>query len=384
MSSRRKILFIIPSLRGGGAERTLINLLQRIEAEQYEIDLLVISKIGPYVNQVPDYVEVNYLFKNDFIARICGLLHRCFDISYILERKMKSLDKTYDVGISFLDTNFTDMLFYTERIRKRIAFVHSSYRTHENYERFYSRENYNKKLRKNRYSRLDAIYFVSEDSMEEFTEVLGEYPNMGVVYNLMDREAVKRKSRESFQLKRKEVFSFSAAGSLMKVKGFDRLIRAAAIARDEGYKFVIHLAGTGPEEQNLKRLIRENNLGETVYLYGFLSNPYPLMKQSDVFVMSSISEALPTVLCEAMILGVPTLVTNCSGCRGLVDRGEYGLMAELDDQDLSEKMMQYMDRPGLLDHFRKKSLERAELFEDERILEIYYDIFDGNLPEHTG
>lgn len=371
----------MPSLRGGGAERTLINLLKKIDPDRYEIDLLVVSKLGPYVNEVPDFVEATYLFKNDITARVFGYLHRRFDISGFLKWKMKRVKKTYDVGISFLDTNFTDMLFYTDKIEKRIAFIHSSYRTHENYERFYGREEYNRKLREDRYSRLDALYFVSDDAMEEFVDVLGEYPNMGVVYNLMDREAVIRKSESPFELKSNGIFSFSAAGSLMEVKGFDRLIRAAAIARDEGFEFAVHLAGAGPEEESLKKLIREHNLGETVYMYGFLSNPYPLMKKSDVFVMSSISEALPTVLCEAMILGVPALVTNCSGCRGLVDRGEYGLMAEQEDRDLAEKMMQYMDRPELLHHYRRKSLERAELFDDDKVLQTYYKIFDGKEPE---
>jgi len=82
-----------------------------------------------------------------------------------------------------------------------------------------------------------------------------------------------------------------------------------------------------------------------------------------------------------MILGVPTLVTNCSGCRGLVEEGKYGLMAEQDDQDLAEKMMKLMDDPQLLKHYRKKSLQRSELFDDERILQAYYDIFDGKVPE---
>jgi glycosyltransferase involved in cell wall biosynthesis len=124
-------------------------------------------------------------------------------------------------------------------------------------------------------------------------------------------------------------------------------------------------------------MIHDLGLKNEIILHGFLSNPYPMMKNSDVFVMSSESEALPTVLCEAMILGLPSLVTNCSGCRGLVDGGEYGMMAEMDDHDLAEKMIQYIENPELLEHYHKKSLERAELFDDERILQAYYDIFDG-------
>ncbi|MFU8862184.1 MAG: glycosyltransferase, partial [Cyclonatronaceae bacterium] len=137
---------------------------------------------------------------------------------------------------------------------------------------------------------------------------------------------------------------------------------------DRGYDFILELIGSGPEEQNLKNLARKFNLENHIRFHGFLSNPYPVMKNSDVFVMSSVSEALPTVLCEAMILGLPTLVTNCSGCRGLVDNGEYGLMAEQDDHDLAEKMIMYLENPELLQQYRVKSLERAELFDDERVL----------------
>jgi len=94
--------------------------------------------------------------------------------------------------------------------------------------------------------------------------------------------------------------------------------------------------------------------------------------------MSSVSEALPTVLCEAMILGKPTLVTNCSGCRELVDHGIFGIMAEQDDNDLAEKMIQYLSIPEFIDYYHKKSLERALLFDDSQILAEYYRILNLN------
>jgi glycosyltransferase involved in cell wall biosynthesis len=228
----------------------------------------------------------------------------------------------------------------------------------------------------NRYSKLDGIYFVSHDSMEDFIELFGEYPEMGVVHNMIDRESVVRKSGHDSDLTEDDTFTFMAAGSLVPIKGFDRLIRAAAIVRDSGYQFKVQIAGSGPEEKHLKQLIHDLDLEEIVKLHGFVKNPYPLMKSSDVFVMSSVSEALPTVLCEAMILGVPALVTNCSGCRGLAENGEYGLMADQDDQDYADKMMLLMDDSQLREHYAKKSLERAELFDDERILQNYYNIFD--------
>jgi len=185
-----------------------------------------------------------------------------------------------------------------------------------------------------------------------------------------------RKSLEPPGFKSESGFIFSAIGSLLPVKGFDRLIRAAKIAFDQGYQFELHIAGDGPEKKSLEKLIRQSGLKDIVTLHGFLDNPYPLLKLSDVFVMSSVSEALPTVLCEAMILEKPSLVTNCSGCRGLVESGEYGLMAEQDDNDLAQKMMLYMDSPELLSYYSKKSAERSKLFNDSEILKSYYKIFD--------
>ncbi|PKD43252.1 glycosyltransferase [Rhodohalobacter barkolensis] len=379
MAGKRNILILMPSLRAGGAERTLINLLHKIDSNRFNVDLFVVSKKGPYIKDIPDYVNTTFFFKNDFIARVFGFIHRQYSIDWFFKRKMQAIEKSYDVGISYLDANFTDLLFYSENIEKRVAFIHSSYKTHDNYDRFYSKESYNRKLRKNRYSMLDAIYFVSEDAMEEFIEVFGKYPKMDVIYNMVDRESIISKSKINDGEETEGSFRFSAVGSLMEVKGFDRLIRAAGILKDEGYRFTIELAGTGEEETNIRRLIKSLKLEDTVILHGFLPNPYPLIKKSDVFVMSSISEALPTVLCEAMILGVPTVVTNCSGCRGLVNSGEYGLMAEQDDADLAEKMKQYLENPHLLEHYRKKSIERSKLFDDERVLNSYHEIFEGNI-----
>ena len=124
------------------------------------------------------------------------------------------------------------------------------------------------------------------------------------------------------------------------------------------------------EENKLKKLIAKFNLSEQIHMLGFIKNPYPYIALSDAFVMPSLSEALPTALCEAMILKKPVIVTDCSGCREIVNNGEFGLIAEQNDSDLAEKMMMLMNDKGLLNHFKIKSMERSSLFNDEKILKI--------------
>ena len=377
MSQKRNILFLIPSLRGGGAERTLINLLKKLDYERFDVDLIVVSKTGPYVQEVPSDVNTTYFFKNNFIVRCLAYLHREYGIDWFFKKKMEKSTEEYYVGISFIDSNFTDLLFLKENLKRRVAIIHSSYLTHDNYERFYKHADFRNKLNSKRYSNLDGIYFVSHESKDEFLELFDEQPNMGVIPNLIDREAILAKSNIKYKHKRFEMFTFCAVGSLIPIKGFDRLIRAAKIVCDRGHQFKIQIAGDGTEEHNLKNLVDSLDLNDSIIFNGFLKNPYPFMKNSDAFIMSSVSEALPTVLCEAMILGLPCIVTNCSGCRGLVNSGEYGLMAEQDDEDLANNMISFLNDPVLLKNFRKQALKRSEIFDDENVLQKYYAIFDG-------
>lgn len=374
----KKILFLMPSMVGGGAERTLINLLSKMDYNRYHVDLLVVSNNGVYLNQVPRQVEILGLFKNDFLVRVLAFLQKKYGLQllykYVIKKKVK---KKYDVGISFLDGNFTDLLFLIQGLNKRITWVHSSYKTYRNFAKFYENEKYRNKLMVKRYGKLDAIYFVSNDAMAEFIQIFGTYPKMEVIYNLINEKQIQSKAAQfSAQANSFKGFTFLALGSLLPVKGFDRLIRASAIVKNKGFDFSVKIVGEGPERQNLQKLIAEFNLEGNVELLGFNNNPYPLLKRATVFVMTSVSEALPTALCEAMILKKPVIVTNCSGCRELVDKGNYGLMAEQSDTDLAQKMTQLLSDPSLISFYEEKSLKRSELFNDDFVLNKYYQVFD--------
>jgi len=78
-----------------------------------------------------------------------------------------------------------------------------------------------------------------------------------------------------------------------------------------------------------------------------------------------------------MVIGKPVLVTNCSGCREIVANGEFGLVADQDDIDLANKMIEYLSNSDIVDRYRKKSIERSVIFDDNRIMSEYYKIFDA-------
>lgn len=374
---KRRILFLIPSLAGGGAERTLINLLHKIDLDQYSVDLVTVLGKGPYMNQVPEGVKLITLFRNEMTVRVLAYLQKKFGFDWLFKSAMqREVKGAYDISICFLDSNFTDLLFFVKDAGKRYSWVHSSYKSYKNFYKFYQNEQYRNKLIRNRYGKLDGIFFVSDDARQEFIEVFGRFPNMEVVYNMIDREMVLRKAEEPVQLDL-SAFNFVTVGSLFPVKGYDRLIRAAKRLKDKGHQFKVHILGKGMEEMNLKALSAELGLNDTIVFHGFTSNPYPYMKAGNAFVMSSVSEALPTVLCEAMILGKPVVVTNCSGCRELVDQERYGLMAEQDDASLASKMEQYLLDRELLEKNAVQAAHRSAVFDTNKVMQKYYEIFNN-------
>ena len=93
------------------------------------------------------------------------------------------------------------------------------------------------------------------------------------------------------------------------------------------------------------------------------------MAQTDVFMMTSISEAMPMALCEAMLLGKPTLVTNCSGCREVVGYGIFGMMVEQNPKSIANGMEKYILDKTYLTNYTAKSKDRAVVFSDKAILE---------------
>lgn len=377
MKFKKNILFLIPSLVGGGAERTLINLLNKIDYKNYNVDLLVVCNKGEYITQIPKEVNKISLFNNDFFVRILAYLQKKTGFTFFFKMILnKKITKKYDVSISFLDSNFTDLLFFLKDSGKKYCIVHSSYVTYNNFAKFYKNEKYRNKLIRERYNNLNGIFFVSHDAMNEFINTFGNFPKMEILYNIVDAESVKKKSL-IFQLPKLKVFNFVALGSLLPVKGFDKLIEAAKVLVEQEFDFKITIAGSGPEEKKLKNLIQEKKLEKHIELIGFQPNPYPYLLNSDVFVMSSISEALPTVLIEAMILKKPVLVTNCSGCREIVENGKFGLLAEQNVNDIAEKMIQYISNPKLLNYYSKQSFERSKIFDEEIILNKFYSLFDN-------
>lgn len=361
---------------GGGAERVLINLLKKFDYKEYTVDLLVGINKGIYFDEVPSNVKTKFLFQSQFFERLLGFLFRTLGLRFLVKILVNNkITSTYDAGISFIDSHYTDyLLCLGTKLKKKIAWVHASYGSYDNYSRFY-KGRYKERLIKLRYKKLDRIVFVSNDSRGEFMQIFGQSYNTDVIYNIIDVEGVKSKANEiegvNIGINKIHIISL---GSLLPVKAFDRLILAADMLKDDGLNFIISILGTGYLLKELTLLITSLGVESYVEFLGYKSNPYPFLKSSDIFIMTSKSEALPTALCEAMVLGKPCIVTNCSGCRELVGNGEYGLMVDQNVYSIYQGLRELIVNHDKREYFAARSTERALIFNDQIVLNKIYSI----------
>lgn len=368
-----KILFIMPSMNVGGAEKALLNLLKLFDPNSFELELIVLKKGGKFLQGVPKFVSVQALYSNNISEKISRYFCVKFGINYFVNRKAKAIKGFYDCMISFQDGLTTDYaLASSAQFKKTITVVQSSYISYSNKSK-YRKGRYLERI-KERYNAIDKIVIVSKDSAKEFQKLFGHSEKIVVINNPIDSEGVLRSSISKFNEKKsKSKRYFCALGSLLPVKGFERLIEATYRLKSKGYDFELLIMGQGVLYEKLQKLISSLGLEMNVFLTGYIENPYPYIKQSDVFVVSSFSEGWPTVVCESLVLGKAILSTNITGSREVLEYGKYGMLVD-DNVDGLVKGMELFMNQNTLYKYTELAVERGKMLNDIRIYDSYKKI----------
>ena len=343
---RKKIFILIPSLSVGGAERVLVNLLKKIDVSRFDITLCLLAKCGVYFDEIPSEIRLKYVLKLNFMARCFTYLQLHIGINFPIRWCMKlTVKECYDVGISFSDGTLTDnILFVANKFKKKIAWVHSCYITQQLFTPARVRE-----LKYTRYNKLDHIVFVSKKSELEFRELFGTAVEHSVIYNLFDNEAIKQ---------------------------YDKLIEAAHILAKRGVKFKMRLVGDGELREELQTQVKKMDLEKYVDFIGFKSNPYPYIKHSDILVISSQSEAFPTVMIEAMSLETAVVATKCTGCIEISDEGKYALLTEKNAESIADGLEKIAIDDTLRHSLIECSKRRVFDYDEQTSLNKIYQLWE--------
>jgi glycosyltransferase involved in cell wall biosynthesis len=374
---RKKILIIIPSLGVGGAENVLLNFLNLMDYEKYEVDLYVVLKRGVYFDRIPNQVNLKILYNNRFIEKLSRVFYSAFHSLIIHKIFGKRIKGIYDFGLCFTDSEATEYLIYNlATIKRRATVIQSNYNTWDLIANKI-RGKYIEQM-KRRYNAMDLLIFVSQDAKADFEKIFGTHRCHRVIFNPINTSKIIKKSEEeSAVIFDRNTINIVTIGRLIPVKGYDLLLQAAHILHQKKLDFHIYIVGTGPLKKKLTNISLKLELQQKVTITGYIENIYPLVKQADIFVMSSRSEGLPTSLCEAIILGKPVIATNVSGCKEVIDHGKYGLMADLTPVSLALALEQMICSKELRIKFSSLAKERSNIFKDSEVMQQYFDLFEG-------
>ncbi len=372
-----KVLFFISSLEGGGAEKVMVNIVNNLDRNKFDVSLVLSEKKGKYLNELSKDIKVYGLIKiNSIKNRVLPMLFYLYmNQLYRLYKIIKS--EKPDIVVSFLNMpNLMNILIKSfVRKTKAIICVHSFMSIEFEDENFLI-----KMMSKLFYSKTDEIVCVSKASAKDINKSFDVPKNKIIaIYNPHDLENIDTLKNEKINDNwfKNDNPKILAVGSLIKIKGYKYLLRAFKIVRASGIPANLIILGEGEERPHLERLVRDLDLESCVILPGFKKNPYKYMKNSDVFVLSSLSEGLPNVVIEAMACGVPVISTRCpSGPEEIITNKVNGILVPVkDEKALAESIVDLLKNKDKAKRLSEEGVKRAEYFDAKKIVRQYEKIF---------
>lgn len=350
---------MIDSLRGGGAEKVLVNLLNNINTDEFDVTVETMFFNG--VNAKSLSPKIKLFCRNAPYFK--GVSHV---MKYIPEKVLYRYfvgKKKYDVIVAYMHGAPAKVASgCTDPNVRKYAWIHIKVDKDTSVFKFHS----SKKKSIESYAKFDKIVAVSEDAKRCFSEETGLEDKTIVIYNTNDVDRIMSLSQEAF-LFDNDKFHICTLGRLSSQKGYDRLIKISERLKNDGLKFDVHILGKGSEKEALDREIQERGLQDTVYLDGYTTNPYRVLAHSDLFVCSSLNEGLSTALSEAVILGVPCVSTDVSGAKEVLGyNNEYGIVTENNEDDLYKALYSMITDKKLYEKYSDSVNLRKSFFDTKK------------------
>lgn len=308
----------------GGIQKSIINLLKCV-SKDYDVTLLLFSRTGPLIHDIPKNVKVitagqayrilgisrNELMKHPLlcIQKLCMKLvakhlgkRKAIRILGIFKRKLEG----YDVAISCshltnahgIENGCAEFVLDKVIANKKACFVHCDYIK----SKLSSSEN------NDIYRCYDDIICVSESVKNNFLKILPDLDaKTRTIRNFYDFD-IENRASEANVIYDNEYINIALVARLSKEKGIERAIEALSLCNRKDIK--LHIIGDGPLKKHLMQLCNETKVKDNVVFYGEQRNPYAYIKNADYILVSSFHEAAPIIFDEAHILSTPIISTK--------------------------------------------------------------------------
>ncbi len=388
---KKNILFVINNLNCGGAEKALISLLETMDYSMYNVDLFLFKHEGLFFNKIPKQVNLlaepyEYQYfdmsiktaikdsikkgRTDIaISRVCaGYIFnveknraRCEQrVWKYISRSLKAINKRYDVAIGYLEKNPVYFCIDKVKANKKIGFIHNDY----------DKLGMDPEVDLQYFEKLDTIVTVSEKCANVLKQRFPMYKQkVHVMHNIVSPNVIHKMSLESSSFNERGI-KLVSVGRLNYQKGFEMAIEACKYLIDSGIDVKWYVIGEGEERFNLEQKIKKNHLDKIFILLGMKENPYPYIKEADIYVQPSRFEGKSIAIDEAKILHKPIVVTKFSTVTDQIQNEDNGLIVDMDAQSIFEGIKRLIDDKELRENM-VESLKNESLGTEEEIQKLY-------------
>jgi len=384
----KKLLIVNNNLHIGGVQKALISLLWNIR-DQYDVTLLLFSKIGTCCQEIPPGVKVItvksayrflgitrydlHTFRDRMGRSFFAAITRVFGRKYAIalmglgQRKLKG----YDTAISYLH-NPGDRMFYGGcndfvlkhvSAEKKIAFLHCDY----------LRSGANTQDNNEMYARFDRIAACSQGCADSFVAANPSFRKKVLVVPNCHRFDQIRKLAEAVPIElSRDVVNIITVARLGKEKGVERAVEAIALLGENRKKLHYYIIGDGIQRKLVQQVIDREGLSDTVTLCGTLANPYGYIQAADLLLIPSYSEAAPLVIGEAACLGTPILSTETTSAWEMIEKTGWGWVCENSEEAMSEALAYLLSEPDMLTRMKASLVENS--VDNQRAVEMFEEL----------
>lgn len=372
----KKILFMCINMNIGGTEKALLTMLNEIDDSKYDITLLMLEEYGGFLNEIPSFVKVKYvdeyksikpfvneppkilikrLIKNKaYLTGLSTLLNYSIskitnNISYYYKyilKNIKGIDEEYDLAVAYSGPMDFITYFVLNKIKakKKVQWIHFDI----------TKIGFNRKFAKKNYKKFDKIFVVSEEGKEKLINLIPALNNkVEAFFNIISCNLIENmsKNEKSFD----DLFDgvrILTVGRLSKEKGQELTINVLARLKNEGYKVRWYCIGDGPEKDNYRNRIKRLDIENDYILLGSKLNPYPFMKDCDIYVQPSKHEGYCITLGEARCFNNPIVTTNFTGANEQIKNEVTGLVCDISEQGIYQAIKRLLDNKELYKDIR--------------------------------
>jgi glycosyltransferase involved in cell wall biosynthesis len=392
MNSKKDILFIMNNLHCGGAEKSLVSLLQIIDYSKYNIDLLLFKKEGVFLDKLPKEVTVleapiEYSY---FDMSIKSAIYQCFKkgrfdiiLNRILavsvlkteknpavrEQKMwkflspclSVLEKKYDVAIGYLEKTPNYFCVDKTKAAKKIAWIHTNY----------SNMGMQPKYDIPYFKKCNTIVTISSECASDLHNRFPQFSEkIKVIQNIVSPSVIQLMAKSKID----ETINFENAiisvGRLSREKGADLAIEACNILKEKNIPFTWIFIGDGSQRNELETLVANYQLQNHVLFLGTKDNPYSYIKRASIYAQTSRFEGKSIALDEAKILQKPIVITNFSTATTQITHLQNGFIADMNPEAIVNGIIEVLQNKALQEVFQT-NLSKEKLGTEAEIEHFY-------------